>query len=211
VNPAEPRTPRLLDMFGVRAVLVDRRVQVPTLRGDPIAYDGPGGFVLDHRTALPLAYVAYGWQRSARVEESLLRVVAGTTRQARDTPVIETRDAPPAGDPPPATPARIAARSDTAVTVDVDARRAGRLILLDTFYPGWEATVDGRRVPIEAANAAFRAVAVPAGRHDVRFAYRPASVRNGVIVSVAALAALLALGLADAARGARTRRAPRER
>jgi hypothetical protein len=206
VNPAEPRTPHLLDIFGVRAVLVDRRVQVPPLRGDPIVYDGSGGFVLDHRTALPLAYVAYGWQPSARFEESLLRVAAGRTRQARDTPVIETRDVPPAGDPPPATPASVTARSDTAVTVEVDARRAGRLVLLHTFYPGWEATVDGRPATIEAANAAFRAVAVPAGRHEVRFRYRPTSVRDGAIVS---LAALLAISLALGAPA--LRRAPRER
>jgi hypothetical protein len=212
VNPTEPRTRRLLDTFGVRAVLVDRRVDVPPLRGDPIVYDGPGGFVLDHRTALPLAYVAYGWRRSARIEESLFRVAAGTTAEARDAPVIETSDAPPAGEPPPATPARIMARTDTSVTIDADARRPGRLVLLDTLYPGWKATVDGRDVPIEAANAAFRAVAVPAGRHEVRFEYRPVSVRNGAIVSLVALVALVAMSvgapaLRRAPLGARRRRA----
>jgi hypothetical protein len=200
VTPTEPRTPRLLDTFGVRAVLVDRRVAVPPLRADPIVYDGPGGFVLDHRTALPLAYVAYGWRPSARVAESLFRVAAGTTAEARDAPVIETRDAPPPGDPPPATPARVIERTDTSVTVAVDARRAGRLVLLDTFYPGWKATVDGRAAKIEAANAAFRAVAVGAGRHKVRFEYRPGSVRTGAIISLVALLGLGVLAL---------RRAPR--
>ena len=132
-------------------------------------------------------------------------MAGGTTAEARLAPVIETGDAPPAGTPPPATPARVTARSDTGVTVSVDARRPGRLVLLDTFYPGWEARVDGRPVPIEAANAAFRAVAVPAGRHEVRFDYRPGSVRTGVIVSALALAILAACGL----RSARSRTATR--
>jgi hypothetical protein len=191
VNPAEPLTPRLLDLFGVRAVLLDPDTRAPALRTDSVAYRGPDGVVLDHRTALPEAYVAYGWRPSRSLGDSVLGVALGDTALARNAPVIETAERPPSGSPPPATRARITARSDTSVTVDVRALRPGRLVLLDTFYPGWEATVDGRPVPIEAANAAFRAVAVGAGRHEVRFAYRPGSVRTGAIISLLALAALL--------------------
>jgi hypothetical protein len=209
VDPAEPLTPRLLDLFGVRAVLLGPATRAPALRADAVAYPGPDGVVLDHRTALPEAYVAYGWRPSRSLAGSVLGVALGDTALARNAPVIETTQRPPGGSPPPATPARITARSDTSVTVDVRALRPGRLVLLDTFYPGWEATVDGRPVPIEAANAAFRAVAVAAGRHEVRFAYRPASVRTGAIISVLALAALLGCLLGPTA--ARTWRGRRGR
>lgn len=195
VAPTEARTPHLLDTFGVRAVLVDRRVGVPPLRADRIAYDGPGGFVLEHRTALPPAFVAYGWRPVPSVEAGLFGVAGGTTAQARDTPVIETSDAPPPGEPPAARPARVRERTDTSVTLDVEARQAGRLVLLDTFYPGWKATVDGRDAEIEAANVAFRAVAVGPGRHEVRFEYRPGSVRTGAIISLAALVLLLGFAI----------------
>jgi hypothetical protein len=192
VNPTDPRTPRLLDTFGVRAVLVAPTTHVPPLRGDRVAYRGPDGVVLEHASALPVAYVAYGWRRSASRNESLLRLAVGTTADARDAPVIETAGAPPPGPPPPATVAQVTSRSDTGVTVAVSAAQPGHLVLLDTFYPGWEARIDGRRFPIEAANVAFRAVAVPAGRHEVRFAYRPGSVRAGAIISALALAVLAA-------------------
>jgi hypothetical protein len=209
VNGGEPRTPRLLDLFGVRAVLLDRATRAPALRADPTAYRGPDGVVLEHRTALPEAYVAYGWRPSRSVGESVLAVALGDTALARNAPAIETADRPPAGSAPAATAARITARSDTGVTVDVRALRPGRLVLLDTFYPGWEATVDGRPATIEAANAAFRAVAVGAGRHEVRFAYRPASVRTGAIVSLVALVVLLGCLLWP--RAARTWRGRRDR
>jgi len=64
-------------------------------------------------------------------------------------------------------------------------------VLLDTYYPGWKATVDGKSAHIEAADAAFRSVAVAAGRHTVRFSYGPASVRWGGIVSLLGLGAIL--------------------
>jgi uncharacterized membrane protein YfhO len=57
--------------------------------------------------------------------------------------------------------------------------------LTDVYYPGWTASVDGTAVPIHRANYAFRAVAVPPGRHVVEFHYRPASVRYGLLLSLA--------------------------
>jgi hypothetical protein len=198
VVPQDRRTPRLLDLFGVRAVLLDRSalrgtelIGAPPLQYDPIAYNGAGGVVLEHRSALPPAFVAYRWRRSANLNESLLHLALGTSSQAREDPVIET-DALPTGPPLPATPARVVARSDTSVTVAVRARAPGQLVLLDTFYPRWRAEVDGRDSPIRAANGAFRAVAVTAGRHEVRFFYRPASVLMGGAISIFALVVLMA-------------------
>jgi hypothetical protein len=73
----------------------------------------------------------------------------------------------------------------------VQAPRAGWLVVRDLYWPGWRAAVDGKAVPIRPADGLFRAVAVPAGDHEVRFWYRPASFLLGVLVSL-----LTALGLA---------------
>ncbi len=161
----------------------------------------PDGAVAANPTALPEAFVAYGWRSSGGLRESVQLVEDGTARALRDTPVVETAAASPSS-PAAATPARRVTRTDTTVTIEADAPRPGRLVLLDTFYPGWQATVDGRRVPIAATNAAFRSVPVPAGRHEVRFEYRPASVRWGAVISIAAL---LLLGAAIVLGGGRRR------
>jgi hypothetical protein len=199
VAPQNPRTPMLLDVFGVRSVLLppsalsgSELVGIPPLRRDPIAYARRDGVVLEHPSALPPAFVAYRWRPSPGRDESLATVAMGTSRQARDDPVIETSGAAPGGPPRPATPARIVSRSDTSVTVDVRAHARGQLVLLDAFYPGWRAEVDGRPTPIRPANVAFRAVVVGPGRHEVRFTYRPASVVVGGAISITALAVLAA-------------------
>jgi hypothetical protein len=71
----------------------------------------------------------------------------------------------------------------------------GHVVLADTYDPGWEATVDGRPTAIVRANGMFRAVPVPAGAHDVEFVYRPSSVRSGLMVSLAATALAVFLGI----------------
>lgn len=75
--------------------------------------------------------------------------------------------------------------------------RGGRFVLVEQFFPGWQAAVDGRRVRIERWGGAFQAIQLSPGEHRVRFQFRPASVRVGAAVSMVALAGLLALVWAD--------------
>lgn len=79
------------------------------------------------------------------------------------------------------------------VVVSVAASSPTWLVLADTFYPGWEAALDGQQVTVRRANGAFRAVEVPAGRHEVAFTYRPLSLRVGAAISGAALAVWMGL------------------
>jgi hypothetical protein len=76
------------------------------------------------------------------------------------------------------------------------------LVLTDTWYPGWKAAVDGRRVPVARVNWRFRGVYLEPGAHLVRFDYRPRRVVAGAAVSAIGLLALLGLLIAGGRRGA---------
>lgn len=78
---------------------------------------------------------------------------------------------------------------DTFVEIGVDFAAHGFLVLTDSYYPGWRATVDGSPVPILRANGMFRAVPVPAGRSTVTFRYVPYSLYVGCCVLVVGMIA----------------------
>lgn len=84
--------------------------------------------------------------------------------------------------------------STAAVTITVNLTRDGWVVLADTDYPGWVATVDGRAAQLRHGDYAFRAVAVPAGAHTVAFDYQPDSVRRGWLLT--GIGVLLTLCLA---------------
>jgi uncharacterized membrane protein YfhO len=121
--------------------------------------------------------------------------------------VIEIPGEPHVGAAAPGDSVRFVEDGDAEVTLDVESAGGGRLVLLDAYFPGWTATVNGADVGIAPANGAFRSVAVPAGRSRVEFAYRPLSVYAGAAISVVAWLALLGIALV-ARRRRRTARGP---
>lgn len=64
----------------------------------------------------------------------------------------------------------------------VDATTSGELVLMQSFFPGWSATIDGRPAEIHRADYAFQSVTLPAGRHTVRFWFVPPGLAPGLAI-----------------------------
>lgn len=101
--------------------------------------------------------------------------------------------------------ATVLSASPREVVIHVDASRPSLLVHTDSFYPGWEATLDGEVVPIHVANLIFRGIPVEAGTHEVVLRYRPPLILAGVWVMPLALMALVGMAVREqrgAGRGA---------
>ena len=79
------------------------------------------------------------------------------------------------------------------IRLRVDRTSPGWLVALSTRFPGWEATVNGKTVPLRRANVAFTALPVEAGASDVVLRYRPKSVKYGLAITAGSL--LVSAGL----------------
>jgi hypothetical protein len=87
---------------------------------------------------------------------------------------------------------RIVSYEPDDISIDASLPRPGYLLLLDTCFPGWSATVNGEPAPIFRADYNFRAVALPAGKSTIGFSYRPESLRIGVMLSAGGMLVLAA-------------------
>jgi hypothetical protein len=73
----------------------------------------------------------------------------------------------------------------------------GFVIFSEPDFPGWRATLDGEPAPIYRAFGALRAIAAPAGTHEITFRYRPRSVMiGGALTAFGFLVCLICAGLA---------------
>ena len=74
----------------------------------------------------------------------------------------------------------------SADKISIETNSAGNnlLFLSDAYYPGWQAYVDGRETKIYRADFTFRAILVPAGRHQIQFIFNPLSFGVGVAAAI---------------------------
>jgi hypothetical protein len=82
-----------------------------------------------------------------------------------DRPSGGTEQSPPS--------VRILSASNTSVAIEAVSDTGGYVVLNDVWHPWWHARRGGEPVPVLRANAIFRAVAVPPGRHVVHFEFEP--------------------------------------
>jgi len=95
------------------------------------------------------------------------------------------------------------------LALETRAPAAAFVVVTDSYFPGWTATLDGRPVSIHRVDQMLRGVAVPAGTHQLRMVFVPEGWRAAVPVTRAALGAWLVAAAAWAVAAAMRRGRPR--
>jgi hypothetical protein len=201
VSRLTPRALRTLSLLSVTDIAQDPRDNPIESTGLRVAYDGPDLRVYRNGSALPRAFVVYE-QETVQGRDAALRAVLDPALDPHQTAVTEHQiEGVPTGSGTETGDAgtqivgdagtQIVEYTPERVVLHATARRRGLLVLTDTFFPGWDATVDGEDAPIHRVNYLHRGVVIPRGAHTVTFSYRPASWRVGWIVTCLTLVGIL--------------------
>ena len=160
-----PKVPQGLQLLGIDRTLLGESVHL---------YRVPA--------PLPRCYVV-GGVRSLDGDAAIGTLISADFDPRREVviPGVRPRQ-PPAG---AAGTCRVVRFETSRVEVEVAAARDAFVVLVDAYSPNWRATLDDIATPIHRANVAFRAVAVPAGRHSVVWSYAAATVWLGLALSLA--------------------------
>jgi hypothetical protein len=182
--------PRTRDLLGVTF-----EIAKPESRpGETPVFKGSSGYsVYRNATAFPRVWSVH---RAMNLETDL------RVRAALGDPKFDLRVTAPMTEPAPALetcnqPDAVAETARGMNTVRIGAHMAcrGLVVLSETWYPGWQATVDGRPTRIYQTYQALRGVVVPAGNHTIVMRFRPRSVLIGALMTAAGIIAACALAL----------------
>jgi hypothetical protein len=187
----------LYDLVGAKVRVVSPRTELTnTLKWELL--DNYDGFKMyRNANAVPRLFLVH----DAVVEPDGFRTVESIRNfdvDPRHTVLLESgtteRSALPGTAEPGASPTeRVEAirYSPQEIVIEVDADAPGWVVLTDAWYPGWEATIDGRSVPVEVADHAFRAVKVDAEPHTIIMRFRPDTWTWASLISFLSLLAVI--------------------
>lgn len=75
--------------------------------------------------------------------------------------------------------------SPEKISIDYKTNSAANLILLDTWYPGWVASINKNPIEIYKYDEIFRKISVPTGEGRIEFEYKPKSFTIGLYTFIA--------------------------
>ena len=185
----------LLDMLNVKYVLTDKPVD---LKGLSWVLDGPGTSKLyQNHYSLPRAFLVKDFQ-VLTADQEFAKAFHELTFDPQSTillekePIrfLELKKKPIV--PHLQSAVRMISYENNGMILDVDTPEAAFLFMSETYYPGWQAYVDGKEEKILRANYTFRAIPLGPGSHRVELRIRPLSFRIGLGVSL--LTILLLIG-----------------
>jgi uncharacterized membrane protein YfhO len=210
----------MFDALGVRAVLSQQDLaNVPGLRFVGRDRDTR---VYENTNAYPRAWVVHDIhvvggeddafdfleQRAARKQDGAFIVTAFDPRREAvvehsgktDQALLAVQDARTTCKAVSRDRTSIELYSAESVTLRVEAACAGLLVLSDTYFPGWKASVNGREQTIYPTDGALRGVLVPKGASHVEFRYEPRGFPIGIALALIGVLAFVVIWLVSARR-----------
>lgn len=184
---------RLADVTNTAFFVAPGRLEHPKLEEVHI---GTQSVIYRNRDALPRAYVVGNTELFPDENDIIVRLL-DERFDARSTAILS--EPLPAGVQVQEGARGVVSWAEREVdryTLQVTASAPALLMILDNWYPAWEAEVNGQPTPIIRANYTFRAVPIPEGASTVTLRYTPTALQAGATISLAVLLLLLVVVVA---------------
>jgi|SRR3989344_1296653 len=178
-------TSNLTNLTDTKYLVVSKNTNIDSLRFEK-AFEDQSVVILKNNESLPRATLFYDWEietnkdvlgrlldKSFPFKEKLILESSPNFKQTRGSGDVDLTEY----------------SGNKLIKLKTDS--PGLLYLADSWYPGWKAYVNGKRVEILKANFNFMAVPIEeTGEFIVRLNYQPDSFKFGVIITAASFLVL---------------------
>jgi hypothetical protein len=167
--------------------------EFPFWKYDPISiklkFDDERYEILENTNSYPRAFLVNKVIRE-QDPQKILDIMFDKNTNLRETAVVE-KDL--LSDKYGSGSAQIKKYEPNYIHIKTESSSPSFLVLTDTYYPGWNAYVDGEKTKIYRTDFTFRGVVVPKGERIIEFKYEPKSFTYGIYTAIIGLLGLIFL------------------
>lgn len=157
---------RIMDLLGVKYVLSLSVLSSPKL--NQVFHEGQT-IVYKNNSVMPRAFFVKDLSLSKNKEESM-KMLFDSTIDLTQTAIVEDMEKDKEVTVPWSIGSvNIVKYSENKIIIDTENKRAGFLVLTDSFYPTWHVKIDKEEAKIYRTDYNFRGVIVPKGNHEIKF------------------------------------------
>ena len=172
---------RIWDMLNIKYLMFPQAISPGT---DHRAFRGTFGSMnlFENINAMPRAYLTSQWVFEPD-SQAVLNIMKSKFFNPKISSIISGPDTQKSTTVMPSGTCNFQTYSPHEIVIQTDLPALQLLVLSDTFYPGWNAWVDGKPQPVLQVNNMLRGVLITAGQHAVEFFYRPVSCLLGFFLT----------------------------
>ncbi|MBI5620018.1 YfhO family protein, partial [Candidatus Gottesmanbacteria bacterium] len=177
---------KLLDLLGVGTVVSTLPLTQSGLVPKTTVSDGQFSITAyQNPDAVAPAYLATSAVFATTVEEAVANIRRLEFVPGRDALIEQNLDLPK---PSESAAVTITKKQDGWFRLSLTGINVpGLLVISETYYPGWQASVDGRNTPVLPVNIRYIGVVVPPGSQQVTLRFTPSRFLLGLVVSLVSL------------------------
>ncbi len=197
-----PSAPKLLGLQNIKYILSMAPLPPEATSSFKLVFETspkaelPPLTILENPQFLPRAYLVPTSLVLTR-EKALAFMISSDFNPIQQVILEKNLDLPQNGQGTKKQDIRLLEDEEDRLQFQVETPASAYFVLTDSFYPGWKAKIDGQETEIVVANYAFRAIAIPAGKHLIEFSFKPISFYLGALITLLTLIAMVVFFLVN--------------
>ena len=186
-----PLAQKLLDISNTKYVISTKKIESQRLELlNNVKKDDLAFYLYINRQSLPRVFTVSNYQ-SAKTLDQIIGILNSEQFDPNKEVVLEEPlQIKPSNNANIESKVELQKHSRNLVVISTSTSEDSILVLSDSYYPGWKATIDDESTKVFPANINSRAIILPKGNHTIQFKYAPERLGVSALVSAFSLMAL---------------------
>ncbi len=183
---------KIFDLLGVKYFVQSKsdfeNKELEDTENISLAYSDSNINIYENEKVMPRAFVVFNVIKADKYQEAI-EIFLGESFDPKKTAIVETdnKNILDLKNETDYIPAEVITYENTKIEIFTNNEENGYLVLTDSYFKGWNAYLDAKKVDIYPSDIAFRGIFLPRGEHTIIFKYEPKSFLYSIYVSLSAL------------------------